>query len=84
MVHCRRGRVIASGAQMEEGKALFPNSTGRSVLPDGSFRSSGSSRDAMVTASAFLEMPSKSSIVASSSSQFNQIRPVCPGLPAPS
>lgn len=47
VVQSRRGRVVPSGAQIDEGQALFPNLTGPSVRPEGSFRSSGSSTDSM-------------------------------------
>lgn len=47
VVHSRRGRVAPRGAQIDEGQALFPNLTGPSVRPEGSFRSSGSSTDSM-------------------------------------
>lgn len=46
-VYIRRGRVLGRGVQMEEAHALFPNLTGPSVRPEGSFKSSGSSKDTM-------------------------------------
>ncbi len=46
-MHSRRGRVALRGAQIEEGQDLFPNLTGPSVRPEGSFKSSGSSNDSM-------------------------------------
>ncbi len=47
VVHSRRGRMALRGAHMEEGQDLFPNLTGLSVRPEGSFKSSGSSSDSM-------------------------------------
>lgn len=47
VVHSRRGRVTLRGAQIEEVQALFPNLTGLSMRPEGSFKSSGSSNDTM-------------------------------------
>lgn len=43
----RRGRVTLRGAQIEEVQALFPNLTGPSMRPEGSFKSSGSSNETM-------------------------------------
>lgn len=46
-VHSRRGCVAMSGAQADEGQALFLNLTGPSARPEGSFKSRGSSNDSM-------------------------------------
>lgn len=47
VAHSSRGRVTARGGQTEEGQGLFPSLTGPSLRPEGSFKSSGSSRDNM-------------------------------------
>lgn len=53
-MHSRRGRTALRGGQVEDGQALFPNLTGPSVRPEGSFKSSGSSNDNMASAHVFI------------------------------
>lgn len=48
VVYIRRGRVALRGAQIEE-EVLFPNLTGPSIRPEGSFKSNGSSNDNMAS-----------------------------------
>lgn len=50
VVQSRRGRAAMKGVQTEGGQVLFPNLTRPSVLPEGSFKSSGSSKDSMAAA----------------------------------
>lgn len=45
VVHCSRGCLVLTWAQIEEGQLLFPSIAGPCVRPEGSFRSSGSSTE---------------------------------------
>lgn len=49
-MHCSRGREALRGPHVEEGKVLFPSITEPRVLPEGSFKSSGSSSESIMAA----------------------------------